>query len=75
MHAFFITAVPLAGRRSLLGFLLALAAGADAIEIFGIESHDGANYGPAAKRRQELTNTNVAGLVGTPFLRSNWTKS
>ncbi len=45
MHAFLVAAVPLTGRGSLFGFRLAFAAGADAVEVFGIESHDGANYG------------------------------
>ena len=67
MRAFFVAAVPLTAWGRLFGLLLSPAARSDAIEIFGIKSHGGANYGAVGRRQQELTNGNVAGLVGTPF--------
>jgi BolA protein len=70
MRAFFVAAVPLTAWRRLFGLLLSSAARSDAIEIFGIKSHDGANYGAADERQQELTNRNVTGLVGTFFANS-----
>ncbi len=67
MRAFFVAAVPLAGRRSLFGFLLAFAAGADAIEIFGIKSHDGANYGAAEEATTRIDKHDCCWLGGNPF--------
>ena len=69
MRTLFVAAIPLTGRRRQLWFLLAFATRSDAIEVFGIKSHDGANYGAVAKRQQELTNGNVTGLVGTFFAK------
>jgi BolA protein len=73
MRAFFVAAIPLTGRRRLLCLLLAFAACSDAIEIFGIKSHGGANYEAVARRQQELTNGFVAGLVGTFFAKQDRT--
>jgi len=47
MRAFFVAAVPLASWRRLLRLLLSPAARTDTVEVFGIKSHDGANYGAA----------------------------